>query len=97
MRAIVICLLASAPVPSLSQAQTPVFKITTEGSTINFSVDASVAIKGSFQKWESSFTCPSTNATQCVLEVKIQADSVDTGSGVKNRVRHTLVAAEVPR
>jgi polyisoprenoid-binding protein YceI len=84
MRAIVICLLTSALVPSLSQAQAPVFEITTEESTINFDVEASVAIKGSFQKWDSNFTCPSTDATQCVLEIKIQADSVDTGSGMKN-------------
>jgi len=53
-------------------------------STISFEVDASVALKGIFNKWESNFTCPSTDALACTLEINIEADSVDTGSGMKN-------------
>jgi polyisoprenoid-binding protein YceI len=70
--------------PSVTHAQVPTFEITPVESTINFDVEASVAIKGVFHKWDAIFTCTSTDASRCVLEVKIQADSVDTGSGMKD-------------
>jgi len=44
----VFFLLASAVFPSLSRAQVPVFKITTDDSSIKFSVKASVAVNGTF-------------------------------------------------
>ncbi len=84
MRFAVLCLLASAFLPSLSQAQGPVFKITTEESDIKFFVKASVAIDGKFNKWDATLTFPSTDATSGVLDIKIYADSVDTGSGMKD-------------
>lgn len=62
----------------------PVFKITPVDSKIKFHVDASTTIEGAFSKWESTLTFTSTDVTTGVLDVKIQADSVDTGSGVKN-------------
>jgi len=43
-----------------------------------------VAIVGKFDKWEATLTFTSADATTGVLDVKIQADSVDTGSGMKN-------------
>jgi len=46
--------LASAVFPSLSRAQVPVFKITTEDSSIKFAVNASVAINGTFGKWDTT-------------------------------------------
>jgi polyisoprenoid-binding protein YceI len=84
MRKHLIWALAVVSFPLISRAQVPVFEITPVASTINFDVEASVAIKGAFHKWESNFTCTSTDASLCVLEIKIQADSVDTGSGMKN-------------
>ena len=70
---------------SVSQAQTaPVFVISPEDSTIQFSVKASVAIEGTFDKWDANLTCTSPDSATCVLDVKIQADSVDTGSDMKN-------------
>lgn len=84
MRIQLIWAFAGIAFPLVSQAQVPVFEVTTVDSTINFDVEASVAIKGTFHKWESNFTCPSTDADRCVLEIKIQADSVDTGNGMKN-------------
>jgi polyisoprenoid-binding protein YceI len=47
-------------------------------------VKASVALEGNFDKWDASFTFPSTDATSGVLDIKIQADSVNTGSGMKD-------------
>ena len=76
--------LASAMFPSLSRAQVPVFKITTEDSSVKFAVKASVAVNGTFDKWDATLTYPSTDPTAGVLDIKIQADSVNTGSGMKD-------------
>ena len=84
VRLAVLCLLASAVLPSLSRAQTPLFKITPEDSSIKFSVKASVAIGGAFDKWDATLTFTSPDVTTGVLDVKIQADSVNTGSGMKD-------------
>jgi len=43
-----------------------------------------VAITGTFNKWDATLTFTSTDVTTGVLDIKIQADSVDTGSGMKN-------------
>ncbi len=84
MRFTVLCLLASAVLPSVSRAQVPVFVITQEGSSIKFGVKASVAIAGSFEKWDGNLTFTSPEATTGALDVKIQAASVNTGSGMKD-------------
>ena len=62
----------------------PVFKITPVESKIKFDVEASVDIAGTFDKWDAALTFTSTDVTTGVLDIKIQADSVDTGSGMKN-------------
>ena len=80
----VLCLLASALCPSLTQAQVPVFVIEQEGSIVHFSVKASVALEGKFDKWEATLTFPTTDGTTGVLDIKIHADSVNTGSGMKD-------------
>ena len=76
--------LASAVFPSLSRAQVPVFRIATEDSSIKFSVKASVAINGTFDKWDAALTFTSTDVTTGVLNIKVQADSINTGSGMKD-------------
>lgn len=84
MRLTALFILASAALPSLSQAQAPVFEITTVESKIKFDVEASVAIEGTFDKWEATLTFTSPDVSTGVLNIKIHADSVDTGSGMKN-------------
>jgi polyisoprenoid-binding protein YceI len=80
-----ICLLASAVFPSVSHAQAaPVFEITPGESSIKFDVEASVAIRGTFDTWDASLTFTSPEVSTGVLDIKIHADSVDTGSGMKN-------------
>jgi len=64
--------------------QVPVLKITPVESSITFDVEASVDIKGTFDKWDATLTFTSPDVTTGVLDIKIQADSVDTGSGMKN-------------
>ena len=84
MRLAVLCLAASAVLPSPSRAQGPVFVITQQGSSIKFFVKASVALAGSFEKWDATLTFTSPDVTTGVLDVKIQAASVNTGSGMKD-------------
>jgi polyisoprenoid-binding protein YceI len=85
MRLAILCLLTFVVFPSVSKAQTvPVFEITPVASWIKFDVKASVNIAGKFDKWDASLKFASPDETTGVLEIKIQADSVDTGSGMKN-------------
>jgi polyisoprenoid-binding protein YceI len=65
-------------------APAPVFVITPDDSKITFYVKASVALAGDFRKWDATLTCPSTDPATCVLELKVQADSVNSGSGMKD-------------
>ena len=85
MRLTVLCLLVSAALPSLCRAQeAPVFAITPEDSKITFYVKASVALEGTFNKWHATMTFTSPDVSTGVLDIKIQADSVNTGSGMKD-------------
>jgi polyisoprenoid-binding protein YceI len=70
--------------PSVSGAQAPIFEITPASSSIQFDVEASVDIKGTFDKWDATLTFTSPDIGTGILEIKIQAESVDTGSGLKN-------------
>lgn len=88
MQLSIFCILASIFLASTSRAPAadgvPVFEITTVESSIKFDVEASVAIKGTFNKWDATLAFTSPDASSGVLDIKIQADSVDTGSGMKN-------------
>lgn len=67
-----------------TRAQAPVFEITPVDSWIKFHVKSSTSIAGKFDKWDATLTFASPDETTGVLEIKIQAASVDTGSGMKN-------------
>jgi polyisoprenoid-binding protein YceI len=85
LRLAVLCFLAPATLPSAIRAQgPPVFEVTPIESSITFGVDASVAIKGNFNKWDATLTFTSPDLSTGVLDVKIQAASVNTGSGMKD-------------
>jgi len=62
----------------------PVFKVTPVESAIKFNVKASVALEGTFDKWDATLTFASADVTTARLEIKIEAASVNTGSGMKN-------------
>ena len=51
---------------------------------MKFGVQASVPIEGKFDKWDASLTCSTKEVSSCVLDIKIQADSVNTGSSIKD-------------
>src|SRR5215467_10191010 len=79
------CGLLTTPAGAQAPAGVPVFQITPVESKIQFDVKASVAIEGTFDQWEASLTFTSPAAESAVLDVKIQAASVNTGSGLKDR------------
>jgi len=76
--------LLSTPAHAQAASDVPVFQITPVESTIKFGVQASVPIQGTFKKWDATLTNTSTAVESGVLSIKIQADSVDTGSGMKD-------------
>lgn len=89
MRLLMLCAGACALIASPERAQTPasgvpVFKIVPVKSTIKFGVKASVPIEGTFKKWDATMTFTSTDPSTGVLDIKIDAASVDTGSGMKD-------------
>jgi polyisoprenoid-binding protein YceI len=62
----------------------PVFEIIKADSSIKFNVKASVPIAGNFEKTDASLTFTSPELATAVLDIKIQAASVNTGSGMKD-------------
>jgi polyisoprenoid-binding protein YceI len=85
MRLAALCLLVFALLPPLSRAQeVPVFEINHANSSIKFNVKASVAIQGNFDKWDATLTFTSPELASALLDIKIQAATVNTGSGMKD-------------
>ena len=82
--ALLSLLTAATLLPPLARTQVPVFKITPGQSTIKFYVKASVELQGNFDKWDATLTFKSTDVTTGVLDIEIQAASVNTGSGMKD-------------
>jgi polyisoprenoid-binding protein YceI len=80
----VLCISAFVLFAPHSRAQAPVFEIVPTDSWIKFHVKSSVTLAGKFDKWDASLTFQSPDETTGALEVKIDAASVDTGSGMKN-------------
>jgi polyisoprenoid-binding protein YceI len=84
MRLAILCFIISGFLAPWSHAQAPVFEVTPQTSSIKFYVKSSVELAGNFDKWTADLTATSTDVTTAVLDVKIQAASVTTGSGVKD-------------
>jgi polyisoprenoid-binding protein YceI len=73
-----------APIQKVRAQAPPVFAITPEDSTIKFYVKSSVDIEGHFDKWNATLAFTSPNISTAVLDIQIQAASVNTGSGMKD-------------
>jgi len=90
MRLRVLCLMAfllvSFPSRAQAPAEVPVFEVTPPagGFKITFNVKASVPIAGVFEKWEATLKFTSPDVTTGVLDLKVDAASVNTGSGLKD-------------
>jgi polyisoprenoid-binding protein YceI len=76
--------LFSYTTPAEAPSDVPVFEVTPISSSVKFDVKASIDIKGKFDKWGATLTFQSPDVTTGALEINIQAESVDTGSGMKN-------------
>ena len=84
MKWMLLGLMAFLAAPGVSWAQAPVFSILPDGSSVTFRVKASVPIQGRFDRWKSTLTFTSAEVSTGVLVVKIDANSVNTGSGMKD-------------
>jgi polyisoprenoid-binding protein YceI len=84
MRYLAMLPIFAALLVPISQAQVPVFEFSQQQSTIKFSVKASVAIEGNFDKWNATMKFTSTDVATGALDIEIQAASVNTGSGMKD-------------
>ena len=90
MRLTVLCVMAFVLLSSASRAQAPaevpVFEVTPPagGFKITFNVKASVPIEGVFEKWEATLKFTSPDVTTGALDIKVDAASVNTGSGLKD-------------
>ena len=79
-----IIFMSAVLLPSPARAQAPVFAVTPETSKITFHVKSSMDLTGNFDKWNATLTFTSPDVTTGVLDIEIQAASVNTGSGMKN-------------
>jgi polyisoprenoid-binding protein YceI len=80
----ILCLAVFCTLPSAICAQVPIYEVTPVESAIKFGVDSSVPIKGTFDKWTATIKFSSQDVRSAALDIEIQADSVNTGSGLKN-------------
>ena len=78
------CMIAFLASPPGGYAQVPTYAVTPAESSIKFGVDSSVSIKGIFEKWNASIEFSSTDVRSAVLDIEIEADSVNTGSHMKD-------------
>jgi polyisoprenoid-binding protein YceI len=78
------CLIGILALPQPSGAQVPTYEVTPEESTIKFGVDSSVSIKGVFEKWNTRITFSSRDVRSAAIDIEIEADSVNTGSHMKD-------------
>jgi polyisoprenoid-binding protein YceI len=86
---IVLCLLVTLMFSSATKAQSsqeaPTYKITPVISKVKFNVKASIPLEGTFEKWDATLAFTSTDPSTGTLDIKIQADSVNTGSAAKDK------------
>ena len=86
MRSALFSSLIVLAAPIASNAQTaPTFAVMVDQSTVKFFVKASVSVSGTFASWNARLTFAADDPTTGVLDIKIRADSVNTGSGLKDR------------
>ena len=79
------CLMAFLASPRASYTQeVPTYEVTPTESSIKFGVESSVSIKGIFENWNTSIQFSSRDVRSAVLEIEIEAGSVNTGSHMKD-------------
>lgn len=84
MRLSLLCSLLFAFLPAASSAQVPEYAITPNQSMIKFHVKSSVDLTGKFEQWSARLSFTSAHIESGVLDIRIEATSVQTGSNFKN-------------
>src|SRR5260370_25921203 len=80
----VLWMLVFCSLPPTSRAQVPVYEVTPVESTVKFGAHSSLPIKATFEKWNARMKFSSTHVRSGVLEIEIQPDIANTGSGQKH-------------
>ncbi len=78
------CLMAFLTSSRPSYSQVPTYEFTPVESNIKFGVESSVSIQGVFEKWNASIKFSSRDIRSAVLDIEIEAGSVNTGSHMKD-------------
>ena len=78
------CLMAFLASARASYAQVPTYEVTPTESSIKFGVESSASIEGIFEKWDANIKFSSSDVRSAVLDIEIEADSVNTGSHMKD-------------
>src|ERR1700747_649699 len=78
------CLMAFLASARASYAQVPTYEVTPTESSIKFGVESSVSIRGIFEKGDANIKFSSSDVRSAVLDIEIEADSVNTGSHMKD-------------
>jgi polyisoprenoid-binding protein YceI len=78
------CLMAFLALARASYAQVPTYEVTPTESSIKFGVESSVSIEGIFEQWDANIKFSSSDVRSAVLDIEIEADSVNTGSHMKD-------------
>ena len=78
------CLMAFLASSRPSYSQVPTYEFTPVESNIKFGVESSVSIQGVFEKWNASIKFSSRDIRSAVLDIEIEAGSVNTGSHMKD-------------
>jgi len=78
------CLMAFLASARASYAQVPTYEFTPVESNIKFGVESSVSIQGVFEKWNASIKFSSRDIRSAVLDIEIEAGSVNTGNHMKD-------------
>ena len=84
MRLPSLCILIFCLVPTAVHAQVPEYAITPQQSMIKFHVKSSIDLAGKFEQWDATLKFSSPQVESGVLDIRIQAASVQTGSNFKN-------------
>jgi polyisoprenoid-binding protein YceI len=78
------CLMAFLASSRPSYPQVPTYEFTPIESNIKFGVESSVSIQGVFEKWNASIKFSSRDIRSAVLDIEIEAGSVNTGNHMKD-------------
>jgi polyisoprenoid-binding protein YceI len=81
---LIVCMFVATVTQAQAPANVPVIRVSPTGSSIKFAVKASVALEGTFDQWDATLTFTSDHVVDGVLDIKIQAASVNTGSRLKD-------------